>query len=486
MRAARRAGSQAETERRSTLRRFSSVVQRHPVLTVFVIALSVRLIAATAMDIVLERSLILDDTGYMRLAAEAASGADAAWEPSKHVQYARNGVFLVPLTVLFEVFGPVPLIGQWMVACLGAAVAAATARLAMELVERSWALAAGLVVGLLPSQVFFTSLTLKDGFVWTAMSLIGLGIALAGRQRSLATLLLWLSLCGILLLALAGLRAHTAVIAAWALFLASWFGHRSRLAPRVALALALCVAVPWMAGLGPAGVGFVRNLSPVEEYRQAQATGNTPIITPTTAIFEQPFGGGIPDDLALGGRSAEELIPDDPTSGAQDNTTRPLSGADGADAGWYPTESSRPEFSDRQDPAGSSFGRDLRHLPRGLAVMLVEPHPFRSAPNRQVWLAKAEMLIWYPLLGLALLGLIAAAKALPQAGRAIFFPVLVAAGSLFAAALAEGNFGTAYRHRGEFVWVVGLLAAVGLRSLWLRRLRVSAPPGLVNVITEPS
>ena len=39
------------------------------------------------------------------------------------------------------------------------------------------------------------------------------------------------------------------------------------------------------------------------------------------------------------------------------------------------------------------------------------------------------------------------------------FPVLAGAATLAMYGLTEGNLGTAYRHRGEFVWVVALLDA---------------------------
>jgi hypothetical protein len=45
------------------------------------------------------------------------------------------------------------------------------------------------------------------------------------------------------------------------------------------------------------------------------------------------------------------------------------------------------------------------------------------------------------------------------------FPVIVATGIVIQYALSEGNVGTAYRHRGEFVWVVALLAALGAHAI---------------------
>lgn len=456
---------------RRPLPRLWKVVRAHPVLVVFLLALVVRLVAATAMDIFLDRSLLLDDVGYIEFAAEAASGEDSKWEPSRHVQYSRNGVFLVPLTFLFKIFGPVPLIGQWLVALVGAAVAALTTRLAMELVERQWAVASGLMVGLLPSQVFFTSVTMKDAFVWAASAVIAVGLATAARQGTRWRLACWLIPCAVSLIALTRLRAHTGIVAAWALAMAAWFGHRSLAGSRTAAAILLAVAMPWIGGLGPGGVTFLRSLSSVEDYRQAQADGNTPIIPPTTqppvALPADPGEAVSPEGVDDSGRS-------DPSATAP-VTVEPEQ-VPAADEAFYP---------DQLAPAAEveGAGRYLTHLPVGLAVMLFEPHPFRRAHNPQMWLAKAEMVLWYPLLALAVVGLSRLLRVAGQSGRAAAFPVLVGAGSLFVAALAEGNFGTAFRHRGEFVWVVALLATVGLRSLWLRRHRLAAPAGVTNVVT---
>ena len=35
--------------------------------------------------------------------------------------------------------------------------------------------------------------------------------------------------------------------------------------------------------------------------------------------------------------------------------------------------------------------------------------------------------------------------------------------------LFEGNLGTAFRHRGQVLWALAVLAALGAQRLWLRR-----------------
>ena len=103
------------------------------------------------------------------------------------------------------------------------------------------------------------------------------------------------------------------------------------------------------------------------------------------------------------------------------------------------------------------LGREVRYLPTGLMVMLARPYPWTPVHNTRLRLAQAETVLWYPLLLLALAGLPAARRRLD----ALAFPIVAGFATLLFYALAEGNFGTAFRHRGELVWTVALLAALG-------------------------
>jgi hypothetical protein len=156
-----------------------SALERRPVLSVFAVALAIRALTAAVIYIGWNGSLFLDDSTYSRLAEAAANGtlrgAYAEW------LYGRIGALVVPITGLYEVLGPVKLAGQLYVALLGAAAAALTARLALEVVPRRWALLAGLIVALLPSQVLWSSLILKDAGSWAALSGLAVVVAVASR-----------------------------------------------------------------------------------------------------------------------------------------------------------------------------------------------------------------------------------------------------------------------------------------------------------------
>lgn len=433
-------------------RRVAAITARHPVLVVFLVAFLARFVVSAAIAVFNEGRLFEDDAGYVQLARQAAEGRRESWGEFQHHVWSNNRSFLFPLTAVFWVVGPVAFAGQLVVALAGAATAAAVTRLGMEGLRRPLAVAVGLTVALLPSQVLFSSVTLKDGFVWMTLAAIALVVARAGDGDARRQLVLVL-LLALLLVVMANLRDHTLVVAAWAAAAAVWAGRpRLRVARGIA-ALALAVAVPWAAGVGPGGLSLVRSGgAQLEEQRAAGASGaTTAIVATTTTTVVRPSAVGPGDGPPYDGRSGEGRLQEG-EPGAPDATA-----ASGAP---LPT-------------AEEELGRNLSYLPKGLSVMLLWPYPWQATDNSNVEFARAESLVWYPLLALALLGL----TGLWRHRRMAAFPLLVGSGTAVMWGLVEGNFGTAFRHRGEFAWVVILLAGLGaevaLRPL-ARRLGVRA------------
>lgn len=392
-------------------------MNEHPVLFVFVIALFLRV--AIAVFIVLAdlmRDVAPDAITYMRLASEKATGDTGDWSPRDHDLYGRFSAFLIPTTVLFRAFGTHAVIGQLLAALAGAGAAAAVCALALRVLDQRWALFAGFLVALLPSQVLWSSVALRDGPVWLGTSLLALlvGVALQGRGARL----LWV-VAGVVLVGLyvGNLRDPSMVVAMWALVATMFLARGAGYLTRIFGAVGIVAVVPLLAGAGPFGLEVTKNEIPAES-RVAEARGNTAIFDPSEA---QDSGGG-------GG--ASEAADDD------------------------------------QSEDGFVRRSDLTYLPTGLRVMLLEPLPNSSFSGTTVNLAKLEMALWYPLLGLALVGLVVAAR---QQITLFYFPIIAGGALLVGFALSEGNFGTAFRHRGELVFVVALLAALGGQWLWEAR-----------------
>jgi hypothetical protein len=116
---------------------------------------------------------------------------------------------------------------------------------------------------------------------------------------------------------------------------------------------------------------------------------------------------------------------------------------------------------------GEGLWANLRHLPIGLSAVLLEPYPWRPAPSPQLRLASLEMLLWYPLLALAVAGSWRAVRTRSP----LVFAAAILWGFALMYALTEGNLGTTIRHRGDFVWAMALLAAQGAAMLAARHER---------------
>jgi hypothetical protein len=116
---------------------------------------------------------------------------------------------------------------------------------------------------------------------------------------------------------------------------------------------------------------------------------------------------------------------------------------------------------------------DLRALPGGLLAFLLRPFPWQHGGGLSYDSAALEEVLYYPLYLLAAFGLVAYRHRLDV----IAFPLLVAIFVSGIAAEAEGNLGSAFRHRDQLLWVVVLLAVLGshhIFSRWRQRRVVNA------------
>jgi len=116
---------------------------------------------------------------------------------------------------------------------------------------------------------------------------------------------------------------------------------------------------------------------------------------------------------------------------------------------------------------------DIAHLPHGLEASLADPVPWTSLRGNTVTAARVESPAWW----LLVLASLTALSVLWRKRRVLAFPALYAAGVLVVLSLAEGNFGTLFRHRGDLVASLAILSAVGIEALWAQRHRAADPAG---------
>ncbi len=270
----------------------------------------------------------------------------------------------------------------------------------------------------------------------------------SGRQLAL------LGLAAVTLLALLGfLRLHTLEIACVAIGGTVLLSPRPRPFLRLSGAAALLACVPLAFGMGVGGGSFVANSRDLGEQRSLNAT------QAATAVTAAPAGAAVTAAPA-GARKAQTT----PKQTSPTNSTA-------APGRTSPPESAAP--AEQTSPTTSA----LRYLPTGVAILALRPWPWEtSSGHLGIYLARAETVIWYPLLLLAAVGM----TTVWRHRRTLAFPVLAGGAILAMYGLTEGNLGTAYRHRGELVWVVALLAALGAARIAAWRATVTDPAVLAR------
>ncbi|MGH2808411.1 MAG: hypothetical protein ACRDKT_14175 [Actinomycetota bacterium] len=365
----------------------------------------------------------------------------ANWDDFTVGLFWRTATFLLPLRALYWLLSPSVFLGGLYVGLLGAEAAAMTIVLARYALRRL-ALVPGLILALLPSQVFWSAVTLKDAMVWLLYTCLALFI-LRSMKAEGRKLFLYGVLTGIFLILLAYTRQHSFVIACWAVPIAAALARPT--ASRIAGSLVLAIALPLAVGFGPAGIDLITGANP-NQMRVLNAENAE------SAFVE------LPSEI----KEAQEL-------------ERQASEATGERAeilrrrAAQLREDAAPEMIELEGE--KTLAPSFRHLPRGLTAMLFEPFPWTSSDSTSLNLARLETLVWYPILLLAAIGLSAAWRHRDL----LAFPLTAGTATLFVYALTEGNLGTAYRHRGEFVWVIALLAGFGVvRIVAWRRKRVGS------------
>lgn len=467
-------------------------IRDHPYLVVFVVALVIRIAMAVVLSSYAE-GLVADDGTYDQIARSKAAGQSGAWDPYTSQLFRDTATFSGPLWIVYELTGSRAIFGQLMVALVGALVAVGSARFARNLVGPGLSLAIGLTMALFPSLVLWSSLTLKDSFVWlAALAIAGAVVSVLdaeGRAR-----VGWMAVLTVLLFATAHLRAHSFVVVCMALALVALVHVRRD--PRLALALlAIGTLVPLVDGKGPVGVSYAASRGSLEVRRYQNAVGAETAIVPVVdpdAPVEVPTSNTA-STVVAGDDPAEPVEPTDPDEPG--STPGPTSDASGGPSTTRVPRTSTTTRAGSGGPATSRVPRtststtaappiadpevevevsrvggvssDLKYLPHGLRVMLLDPLPWEPIDNSRVRLALLENLLWYPMLLLAVAGLALAGW---RNRRWLLFPVFYGGGMVVLYALSEGNFGTAYRHRSEVMWVVVILAGVGVHELRARRL----------------
>lgn len=404
-----------------------------PVLASAAGALAVRAVVVLVMRAQSPWVAIPDETQYITLARWMADGGHPdGWAPhyGNTLYHATRG-FLLPLVFVFRHISSSRAAGQVLAALFGVAAVAGTVYLVRRLAGPRWALAAGAVAALLPSQVLFSSVVLRESEVWLGLVLLGIACAIAVEatdpRRGVAAAALGAG--AMLLVGL--LRDQTLFVAMWCGVAAMAFSRRGHRLLRCGAALVLALLVPVTAGMGLGGWDLVVTAIP--------SLGSTRTVLAIDA--DSSF------------REVEQLVPGtstpSPTTVPSPTTTTPPPDT----VGW---------FDGARFVTDESAAADLKALPSGTVAVLLRPFPGEGTSSSSLRLASLENLVWYGLYGLAAVG---AWFGIRERRSQVAFPVLLCLGMTASAAVSQGNLGTAFRHRQQLFWAVLVLAALGAGGL---------------------
>ena len=407
---------------RSTLIRFPLA---SPTSFVLIAAFAIRFSVAVTIAVTSDGTLFPDDDGYLTMAGRFASGDTENWDEfGTWGLWNNNAGFLLPIGILFRLFGFHPLLGQTLSVLAGAITAAAVTALVHRHTSATAALCAGLSVAVFPSQILWSSLVLKDSFSWMALTLLAVILGWWAQKTSILNYAIGFLALSCLMFFLVHLRSHTFTTVCIAAIITLVSTAKSQRTAKVVAVMLLLAVLPLTVNAG------------IFSRTTFAATGHL---------------GGIRSNMAAHARTA---------IGAPSQVEEAREIARPEEALEEAREIARPE--EAIATSTPSAVADLLYLPTGLRVMLLDPLPNHLDKSSNMKYAFAEHLLWYPLLLLGLIGMVVRRKSLTPE---IVFTLLVTGGLTTMWALVEGNFGTAYRHRGELVWGVAVLAGIGLDHL---------------------
>ena len=424
----------------------------HPVLSSFLVALGARLVFIAVSGVFHDGVLIPDEAQYLTLALVASEGKlNATFWPGYGQQlFDATRTFMWPLTALFWIFGPSRFVGQLLVATFGAVTAALSARLAGRFLRPQFALLAGLIVALFPSQILWSSVVLRETAVWTGLVAIAVVIEWSLRANSTGRILASTLSLGLLFALLLWLREQTAVVALWCLVPAFLVGRR-RLAVRLPCAIFLLAIVPWLGGLGLGASDFaqdaVNRLGSSRAYMSVDA--DSAFSDGSTGVAHQDERADMP----------VRVCHPDGSIAAAATATAAAAMLDRPAGAWLCIYD---QVNQRYMLVDNRAVTSLQRVPRGLFDTLVRPLPWEGRGNLEMLMAGLESILWMSIYGLTIYGV----WSHRDRYHLLLFPSLLILSIAITGAVSHGNLGTAFRHRGQIMFALAVLATGGIQAIF--------------------
>ena len=480
---------------RRAVGQLAQLALRRPLTAVGIVAFVPRTLLAVFVNRADIWSLAPDSVQYLAVTEAAADGRLATfWFGYGESLFQSTRTFTLQILLLFEVFGPSRFAAQCVAVLYGVLAAVLTVVIARRLVRPGYALSAGLVVALLPSQIAFSSAAIRESLIWCLLALTIFFVFRSGRsERALGSIGWMVATAGPIFL-MSYLRVHSALLVTWCLIGGLLLKGRTRLGRSLAVVL-LVVLLPVFMGMGPGGVEYAsasaKGLGTVRAVLAMSA--ESAIAAPSmfdesvvvagdpTLCSECPLLPANDGSANEGSATLDPSMPAESANAAGGSTSGPTPGAASAVCGVEcdvapslpgdilerVTELNTTNQKFIVDAEGRHIMLDndleatLASFPHGLVSVTLRPFPWEADGGFGRTAAALESPIWLLLILLSVVGIVAKWR---SSDEAIFLMVQVA---LFtgAAAVTQGNLGTAFRHRGQVLVALAVLSMVGIEHL---------------------
>lgn len=283
--------------RTSRLRKARDEALRRPLAVVFVLAFSLRLAVVLIVRFRFDGYIFLDDKSYLSDFATYA-GSNGGQSPDIWISvpsYSR------PLGFLFRFVVDDPLTALLPTALAGSLSAVLVAFAVERMTNPKRGLVAGLLVALWPSQIFWSSLVLRDAFIWLAISLVIATWAylLLPNRAPMGHISLGIVVTLVCIAYVAGSRRHSAISLVAALLIAVVFSVEWRRS--IPALLLVGTTVPYFLGFGPFALNLLKDGSSTIATNRAKEVAAAETVI---ECWDLPFlprgdesGGGWKNDL---------------------------------------------------------------------------------------------------------------------------------------------------------------------------------------------
>lgn len=444
---------------RGAVGRMAELAFRRPLTAVAAVAFVPRILLAVFVNRADIWSLAPDSVQYLAITEAAVDGRLATfWFGYGESLFQATRTFTLQIFLLFEIFGPSRLAVQCVAVLYGVLAAVLTVVVARRLVRPGYALGAGLVVALLPSQIAFSSAAIRESLIWCLLALTIFFVLRSGQSERVLGSIGWMVATAVPIFLMSYLRVHSALLITWCLIGGLRLKGRTRLVRSLAVVL-LVVLLPVSMGMGPGGVEYAsasaKGLGTVRAVlaMSADSAIGSGDRTPCAECLQMPATVDSSRVLCEVGCDVSSLLPGDILQRVMD--------LDAANQKFIVDAEGRYFMLDNDLEA------TLANFPHGLVSVTLRPFPWEADGGFGRTAAALESPIWLLLILLSVVGIVAKWR---SSDEVILLMVQVA---LFtgAAAVTQGNLGTAFRHRGQVLVALAVLSMVGMEHLRDRRSR---------------